>query len=130
MSAAEPSLRRLHALLRKTTETLAQELAGPSPDAPDWCATEWLVARAVASIHGISPLLADRLPWRGPSRWAPFFSRQKAHTTQHHLLIDELTRRIDRAAREQGIGLMALKGTALYARGVYAPGERPIADVD
>ena len=130
MSAAEPPLRRLHALLRKTTETFAHELARPSPDAPDWCATEWLIARAVASIHGISPLLADRLPWRGPPGWTQFLSEQKSHTAQRHLVIDELTRRIDRAACEQGIGLMALKGTALHARGVYAPGERPMADVD
>ena len=39
-------------------------------------------------------------------------------------------RRIDDAAREARLPAMALKGAALHAIGLYAPGDRPMADID
>ena len=44
--------------------------------------------------------------------------------------IQALLRLLDSSARESGIPCVALKGAALHARGIYAPGERPMADVD
>jgi len=38
----------LQGTLRKITERLARELAGPTPVAPDWSPIEWRLARAVA----------------------------------------------------------------------------------
>jgi hypothetical protein len=124
------SLKAMHAALRKTTEVLANELASPSAVTPDWSETEWLVARAVATIHGVSPLLSDALRWQGPAGWAEFLAEQKAHTAKRFLRIQQLLQLTDSRAREEGIALVALKGAALHASGIYAAGERPMADID
>jgi hypothetical protein len=132
--AAEParrlSLQRLHRALRKTTELLATELGRPTGSAPEWSATEWAVARAAAAIHGVSALLADALRWQGPAGWAQFLAEQKAHTAGRFLRIQQLLQLLDSSSRDAGIALVPLKGAALHASGVYAAGERPMADVD
>jgi hypothetical protein len=127
---AVPQPKALHATLRKITETLAQELAGPTQFAPDWTDLEWTIARAVAAMHGVSPLLSHTLRWRGPVGWTRFLEAQKAHTAKRHVRIDDVLRRIDQRARQAGIAVVALKGAALHAMGVYAAGDRPMADVD
>lgn len=128
--SGQPSLMALQLALQKTTEVLANELERPSAIAPEWSPAEWSVARAVASIHGVSPLLASTLRWRGPADWAQFLAQQKAHTATRFCRIQQLLQLIDGGARRQGIALVALKGAALHAHGVYAAGERPMADVD
>jgi hypothetical protein len=128
--SGEPSLKALQLALLKTTEVLANELERPTAIAPEWSPTEWSVARAVASIHGVSPLLAGALQWRGPADWTQFLARQKAHTAKRFCRIQQLLQLIDGVARSEGIALVALKGAALHASGVYAAGERPMADVD
>jgi putative nucleotidyltransferase-like protein len=120
----------MHAALRKTTEVLANELASPTTSAPDWSETEWLVARAVTAIHGVSALLADKLRWQGPTGWAEFLADQKAHTAQRFVRVQQLLQLTDSRAREEGIALVALKGAALHASGIYTAGERPMADID
>ena len=125
-----PPPKALQAALRKTTETLAHELAQPSESAPVWSDFEWLVARAAAAIHGVSPLLCSRLQWRGPPGWTQFLEEQRAHTANRHQRIEELLRLMDGRARDEGIAAVALKGAELHAIGLYAAGERPMADVD
>jgi hypothetical protein len=44
--------------------------------------------------------------------------------------INGLLERMDTDARRAGLALVALKGAALHARGLYIPGERPMADID
>jgi hypothetical protein len=127
---AQLSLKAMHAALRKTTEVLANELASPGAVTPDWSETEWLVARAVAAMHGVSPLLADALRWQGPVGWAEFLAQQRAHTAKRFLRIQQLLQLINSRARDEGIALVALKGAALHASGIYAAGERPMADID
>ncbi len=51
-----------------------RELAQPGEAAPDWSDFEWQLARAVAAMHGVSPLLATQLKWQGPPRWQPFLA--------------------------------------------------------
>jgi hypothetical protein len=116
--------------LRKTTEFLARELAHTGTQTPDWSETEWRVARAVAAIHGVSGLLAQSLRWPGPVGWAAFLKEQREQIAQRLPRIQDLLRELDSQARARGLALVALKGAALHARGVYAPGERPMADVD
>jgi hypothetical protein len=128
--AALPRSRALEATLRKITEGLAKELACSAQHAPDWSEFEWIVARAVAAMHGVSPLLSRTLRWRGPAGWTAFLEEQRAHTAQRHARIDALLRRIDDGARETGIAAVALKGAALHAMGLYAVGDRPMADID
>jgi Uncharacterised nucleotidyltransferase len=128
--SGEPSLKALQLALHKTTEVLANELERPTAIAPEWSPTEWSVARAVAAIHGVSPLLASALRWRGPADWTRFLAQQKAHTATRFCRIQQLLQLIDGGARREGIALVALKGAALHANGVYAAGERPMADVD
>lgn len=121
------SLRRA---LRIITERLASELFSPSPVAPDWSDYEWRLAAAVAAMHGISPLLAGKLRWRGPVWWAAFLSAQRTHTERRHSRTLRLLQTLDEGLRVQGIGAIALKGAALHEMRLYVPGERPMADVD
>jgi Uncharacterised nucleotidyltransferase len=120
----------LQAALRKTTEGLAEALGSPTQRVPDWSDFEWAVARAVAAIHGVSPLLSRALLWRGPAHWVRFLEKQRAHTTLRHRRIEGLLCLIDHCAREAGIAAVALKGVALHALDVYRAGDRPMADVD
>src|SRR5258708_38778288 len=116
--------------LRKITEVLALELACPTQAVPDWSDFEWIMARAVAAMHGVSPLLSRALRWQGPAVWTGFLEEQRAHTATRHLRIEDLLLRLDQRAREAGVAAVALKGVALHAFGVYQAGDRPMADVD
>jgi hypothetical protein len=129
-SLGVPPLDAVQAALRKTTETLAGELARPNALAPDWTESEWLVARAVAAIHGISPLLSRSLLWPGAPGWERFLNEQRIHTENRYARIQELLQLVDDGARRAGIALVALKGAALHALDIYVPGERPMADLD
>src|SRR5271155_1229442 len=102
--AAPP--RKRQAALTQVTERLAHELAHPTPKAPEWSDFEWLIARAVAAMHGVSPLLSRALHWQGPAGWADFLEEQRAHTVGRHVRIDELLLGIDRLARTQGVAAM------------------------
>jgi len=126
--APPPSV--LHATLHKVTERLAAELACPTAAMPDWSEFDWIIARAVAAMHGVSPLLSGTLLWHGPAAWVNFLEEQRVHTANRHARIDELVRRVDERSRDAGIAAVALKGAALHAIGLYAAGERPMADVD
>src|SRR5882762_2578698 len=105
--------------LRKITEVLAKELACPTQAAPDWSEFEWIVARAVAAMHGVSPLLSRVLRWQGPAGWRGFLEEQRAHTAKRHVRIEDLLLRLNQRAREAGVAAVALKGVALQAVGVY-----------
>jgi hypothetical protein len=116
--------------LRKTTEALAGEVARTSGMTPDWTEFEWRAARAAAAIHGIAPLLAASLRWQGPADWVTFLAEQRANTKSRHRRIEALQQLIDSRAREAALAIVPLKGAALHTGGVYAPGERPMADLD
>jgi hypothetical protein len=116
--------------LRVTTERLAHELARPSPITPSWSEFEWRAARAAAAIHGVGPLLAGSLRWRGPPGWHAFLEDQRAQTEKRYRRIETLAKLIDQQAREAGIPMVALKGAALHQMGFYRAGERPMADLD
>jgi len=125
-----PPLKSVERALRETTERLAQECAWPCSSEPEWDDFHWRVAQAVASMQGISPLLSLRLRWRGPAAWQRFLRQQSHHTFIRHQGIERLARNIDAGARAAKLAIVALKGLALHDLGVYAPGTRPMADVD
>jgi hypothetical protein len=125
-----PSPKTLQRILRKITERLAGELAKPALVAPDWSPLEWRLARAVAAMHCVSPLLVGSLRWEGPEEWRTFLVTQKAHVAARHRRIEALLNQIDVRLREEGIAAVGLKGVALHAMGFYRAGERPMADVD
>ena len=125
-----PAANVVQAALRTTTERLAHELAQPTDVTPTWSEFEWRAARAAAAIHGVSPLLAATLRWRGPAGWDAFLVEQRGHTEIRHQRIDALTRLINQRARDIGLPMTALKGAALHAMGFYVAGERPMADLD
>lgn len=127
---ADFSISEVAAALRKTTETLARELAQPSNMPPLWTEFEWCIARAVASMHGVSSLLCGGLRWAGPVGWRHFLLEQRDQSVARHLQIAQLLDAIASQARADGVALVALKGAALYARGTYACGQRPMADLD
>jgi len=117
----------LQAALRSTTDRLAAELAGPLPLAPAWNEFEWRAAMAVSVMHGISGLLASRLAWNGPPHWQAFLAEQAEQGRRREARVRQLLARLHGAA---GMPLLGLKGSALLALEVYAPGERPMSDID
>ncbi|HEY6825119.1 MAG TPA: nucleotidyltransferase family protein, partial [Steroidobacteraceae bacterium] len=135
MSAADisphlPPLASVAAALRLTTEHLAAELADPKPAAPEWSEFEWGAARAVAAMHGISALLAEKLLWRGPQEWSGFLSRQREHIARRQLRLQGLLGAVADQCLQAGIPVQALKGSALHGAGLYGPAQRPMADLD
>jgi Uncharacterised nucleotidyltransferase len=125
-----PSAASLRAPLRKITEALAGELNRQTERPPQWNAFEWRLARAVAAMHGVSPLLSDVLQWQEPADFKHFLATQRSQTAQRHAGIAQLLARIDAQTRAMKIAVQPLKGAALHALGIYAPGQRPMADVD
>lgn len=130
-TTALPPLKEVRHGLRRTTEALATELAlaRPGNAMPTWTALEWQLAAASAVAHGISPLLYRFSTWQQPA-WRRFLVEQRQHVTQRHERIASLLARIDGSARAMDLPLVALKGAALHALGLYAPGDRPMADID
>jgi hypothetical protein len=124
-----PPLRIVRHGLRRTTEALAAELARPGGATPAWNELEWRLATAVAVAHGVSPLLCGCCSWENLP-WRRFLESQREHVELRHRRIDALLQRIDADARAAGLALVPLKGAALHALGIYAPGERPMADID
>lgn len=125
-----PPIAAVQAALHRITESLATDLGCAGAERPAWSELEWRLAPAVAAIHGISPLLAGSLRWQGPPYWAEFLAEQHRHTLLRQQRIDNLLKTIDERSRSAGIGIVALKGAALQASGIYAAGERPMADLD
>jgi hypothetical protein len=125
-----PPITAVHAALHRVTETLAAELGDLRAEPPEWSELEWRLAPAVAAMHGISSLLAGVLRWQGPPQWNHFLAEQHRHTALRQQRIDELLATMDGHARAAGIAIVALKGAALQRAGVYAAGERPMADLD
>ncbi len=117
-------------VLPVVTEYLATALSGEGASEPDWTDLEWRIARAVAVIHGISPLLSRRLTWSGPAGWQGFLADQRAQTASRYLRMTELLARIDDLASSRDIAFVPLKGEALHAIGLYTAGDRPMADID
>ncbi|HEV7122095.1 MAG TPA: nucleotidyltransferase family protein [Rhodanobacter sp.] len=124
-----PPLNIVRAGLCRTTEALAGELARPGGAMPDWSELEWQLAAAAAAAHGVSPLLCKLSTWSQPS-WRRFLSDQREHVLRRHQRIEALLVRIDASARVAGLAIVPLKGAALHAVGIYAAGDRPMADID
>jgi hypothetical protein len=123
-------LRRIEAALRVATEAFAAELNSPSDRAPPWDPFEWTMAMAAAVLHGVSPLLATTLRWQDAPQWQRFLSEQHRHTAARQRRMIDLLNRIDEAARSRDVPFVALKGCALHGLGLYACGQRPMADID
>src|SRR5262249_43496729 len=101
-----PPLTALQGSLHEITETLGSEVAEPTAIAPDWSQSQWLLARAAATIQGISSLLARSLRWQGPPGWQRFLTDQRLHTEGRHARIEALVERLDDAARASRIALV------------------------
>jgi hypothetical protein len=116
--------------LCKTTETLAGWLARSPVVVPEWSDFEWRIARAAAALHGVSAMLATRMPGSVPAEWQAFLDGQRAHTDSRYQRLSQLLSALDDCSRAAGVPFVALKGAALYELGLYSPGERPMADLD
>ncbi len=122
--------RLLPRVLPAVTEYLALALGAETKPEPNWNDVEWRIARAVAVIHGISPLLSTRLAWAGPRGWQVFLESQRIHTASRYLRMATLLAKIDDLAVQEEIAFVPLKGEALHSIGLYAAGDRPMADID
>src|SRR6185437_2487498 len=81
-------------------------------------------------MQGMSSILCAGLRWKRPLHWQRFLEGQREHVAGRHQRVMALLDRIDTQARHDGISLLALKGAALHRTGIYAAGERPMADID
>jgi hypothetical protein len=125
-----PSTEAIGRGLSAATERFAAELVAPRVDVPDWTEFDWQMARAAAVLHGVTPLLAKTLRWCGPAPWQAFVQDQRRQTLMRHGRITAVLEQVHRQASAAGLPVIALKGAALHALGVYVPGERPMADID
>jgi hypothetical protein len=125
-----PSLRRIQSALSGATERFAAELAAPLSDPPQWTEFEWTMAKAAAVLHGVTPLMASTLRWKGPPDWERFVTDQLRNTASRHQRLAVLLARIDEMSRNAAVPFIALKGAALHPLGLYAAGQRPMADID
>ena len=125
-----PSPESIELGLCAATERFALELVKPQSTAPAWTDFQWQMARAAAVLHGITPLLASTLQWSGPASWQAFVREQRRQTQLRYGHIAAVLQAIDDRATDQWLAVVALKGAALHALGVYVPGERPMADID
>jgi hypothetical protein len=125
-----PSPKTIELALSRATERFAAELAEPQLPAPARSDFEWQMARAAAVLHGVTPLLASTLRWSGPPSWEAFVLQQRQQTLLRHRRIATVLQQIAARAVAEGLALVALKGAALHALGMYAAGERPMADID
>jgi hypothetical protein len=129
-NSADLPLAKVAGALREITEILAREVTVPTSVPPPWSEFEWRIARSVAAMQGVSSLLGRNLRWPHPCSWRRFLDAQRDHVARRHLRIADLLDRVDSQARSSGIPVVALKGAALHASGIYKAGERPMADVD
>jgi hypothetical protein len=125
-----PALQTVERALRETTARLAFECLAPTSNPPQWDEFHWCIARAVATMQGVSPLLSQRLRWQRPHAWRQFLNEQWQHTHDRHKGIAGLIARVDARALSDGMSMLALKGAALHELGIYRPGSRPMADLD
>lgn len=133
MRGTEPDLppfRVIADALRRTTQHLADEWARPTTVAPAWSVFEWRVALAVAVMQGMTALLASHLRWRGPDLWEGFLAEQREQAVRREQRLREHLDSLDAAAAQAGLKLVGLKGSTLLHLGLYAPGERPMGDID
>ena len=122
--------RVLSETLPSITEYLASALSGATDREPEWTELEWRIARAVAVIHGISPLLSRRLRWVGNPGWRAFLEEQRTHTAVRFGRMSTLLDIINVQAVRANIAFVPLKGAALHTLKLYEAGERPMADID
>ncbi len=125
-----PPIRRLQRALRDVTERLAFQVDYPGAPRPRWTELEWRLAPAVAAMHGVSPLLACAPRQEGPRGWLEFLETQREMASIRHRRLMDLLESVGQRARRDRIAVVALKGAALCSLGVYAAGERPMADLD
>jgi hypothetical protein len=126
----DPSFNATARALRETTERLCAELVAPGGAPPAWNEFEWDIARAVATMQGVSGLLADRLRWSGPSEWRGFLQVQSEQCALRDQRIAQTIDAVDTVTARAGIPVVGLKGTALRAHRLFAPGARPMGDID
>jgi hypothetical protein len=125
-----PPIDELDGVLRAITERLARELTDPSSSPPPWSEFEWGIARAVVTMQGVAPLFAAQTNWQNQAEWYRFVLEQRNHVAVRHGRVEDLLEQIDFRSQQKGIALLPLKGAALHANGIYAAGDRPMADVD
>jgi hypothetical protein len=100
-----------------------------------WGPSEWSEARRAALVHGVAPLLAARL--EGSVAWAALAPELQAYCVEQRglncrrvaLMRADLAA-ILRAAAQEGVAALPLKGAALVERYYAEPGLRPMADID
>lgn len=114
---------------------LPEGSAGLADQTADWGDAEWAAARYAALVHGIAPLLADRLAHG--AAWAAldpglrgYLAEQRALNGRRLALIRADLAAILAAAADAGVAALPLKGAVLAEHYYPDPALRPMADLD
>jgi Uncharacterised nucleotidyltransferase len=100
-----------------------------------WGAAEWARARYASLVHGIAPLLAERLD--ASAGWLALDPDLRDYLSEQHaanarraaLMLADLAALL-RRCNAAGVALMPLKGAVLAAHYYPDPALRPMADID
>ena len=97
------------------------------PAAPQLAAKAWVLMDGASGQVLVENNADERLP---PASLTKLMTAYIATKEIEGGRIAALLQRIDADARAAGLAMVPLKGSALHALGIYAPGERPMADID
>lgn len=118
--------------LTQICNTIAEWLNASEPQSPDWSAETWGTFRSASRVHGLAPLLSQKLaatPWLDASikSWLAeqyHFNAQRLAKMQAEL--KEILTLFD----QQHLPIIPLKGSILSAAYYADAGLRPMADLD
>lgn len=98
-----------------------------------WSEADWRAAKALVLMHGIAPLLGARgvEPFSAAPAWfRGYLSEQYTLNQARIARLRAEAETIRAAASAAGLGAVALKGAALFAREEVPLDERPMSDLD
>lgn len=112
---------------------LAKAMLGLTCTGVKWNDTEWRHAEAVATIHGIAPLLHHHAVPGGaaaPTRWIDFLGREASRNRERIARVLDLRERLAAANRASDLSMVFLKGSDFADRLYPDASLRPMADLD
>lgn len=118
--------------LLKICKTIVQWLNQSEPQNPSWSPPTWETFQRVCRIHGIAPLLHEKLKgvdWKDDTVQS-WLTQQYAFNTQRIAKIHKELKAILARFSENSVRVMPLKGSILSTNFYQDPARRPMADID
>ena len=118
--------------LHLVCETIAGWLNESESKDPDWSSDTWEIFQVVCRVHGVAPLLYQKIRgavWLAePTR--TWLAEQYTFNSQRIAKMQAELKEILAMFAQHNLPLMPLKGSILSAEYYQDPGQRPMADLD